>query len=91
MKVVLKRQSANDIPADPTHIDPANLYPGLTLTSSGVTEEVYEFHVGHTAEAAANTGVVCDFDETILSDVSIIEIGRVPANVDARLRTRTFF
>jgi hypothetical protein len=87
---VLKRQSANDVPTDPAHINPANLYPRFTFAGLGAAEEVYEFYVGHTSEAAANTRVVCDFDETVLSDVSEIEIGGVLADVDARFCARAF-
>jgi len=80
---VLKRHGANNIPADSTHVNPANLYPRLTFAGLGTAEEIDEFLVGHAPKAAANARVVCDFDETVASDVAIVEIGRVPADVDA--------
>ena len=81
---VLKRQGANDIPADSAHVDPANLYPRLTLAGPGAAEEADELLVGHAPKAAANARVICDFDQTVLSNVSIVVIGRVPANVNTR-------
>jgi hypothetical protein len=59
---VLERQGANNIPADSTHVNPANLYPRLAFAGLGAAEEVYEFLVGHAPKATANARVICDFD-----------------------------
>ena len=89
-RTVFKRQGANNIPTNPANINPTDLDPGLTLAGRGTVEEVDEALVGHTPKAAPNARVVCDFDEAVLSDMAIVEVGRVPANVDTRFGTRTF-
>lgn len=89
-RTVLERQSANNVPTNSTNVNPTDLDPRLAFAGCGTVEEVYEFLVGHASKAAPNARVVGDFDETVLSDMSVVEVGRVPANVDARFGTRTF-
>ena len=89
-RTILKRQGANNVPTDSTNIDPTNLDPRLAFTGGGTVEKVDEFLVGHTSKAAPNARVVRDFDETVLPDMTIVEVCRVPANVDTRFGTRTF-
>ena len=88
-RTILKRQGANNVPTDSANINPTDLDPRLAFTGGGAVEQVDEFLVGHTSKAAPNTRVVRDFDETVLPDVPIVEVGRVPANVDTRFGTRT--
>jgi len=86
---IFKRHGANNIPTNSTNVNPTDLDPRLAFAGGGTVEEVDEILVGHTSKTAPNARVVCDFDETVLSDVPIVEVGRVPANVDTRFGTRS--
>ena len=86
---VLEGQSSDDIPADTADINPANLYPRLAFAGLGVVEEIDQLLVGHALKPTANARVVYYFDLTVLSYMSIVEICRVLADVDAGFGART--
>lgn len=83
-RTIFKSQRANNIPTNPTHVDPPNLHPALSLASCGITEEGNKLTVGRPPIAAPDARVIRDFDQTILVDVSVVQECRVLADVNPR-------
>ena len=83
-RTVFKSQRSNNIPTNPTHVDPPNLHPALSLVNYGIVEEGNELAIGHPLKTAPDARVIRNLDETALPDVSIVQRCRVLADVNPR-------
>ena len=73
MHTILKRNGADNIPTNPSNIDPSNFDPRFARTRLIIIQQINKLAICHAARAAANSRVVNDLNDTILLDVSIVD------------------
>lgn len=83
---IFQCKRTDHVPADSSDINPPHLDPRLFLTRLLVLKEPHELPVGHPPKARAQGRIVDDVNQTLLSDVPIVQVCALPARIDTGLR-----
>jgi len=89
-RTVFNCQCANNIPTNPTNVDPPNPHPRFSLAGSGIIEEGNELTVGHPPKTAPDARVIRNLNLTTLPNMPVVEGRSILTDVDPRFRARSF-